>query len=38
VDPALGLVRGACLVVADENAARAGELLDSSPDASKGEP
>jgi hypothetical protein len=38
VDPALGLVRGACLVVAGENAARAEELLDSSPDASKGEP
>jgi hypothetical protein len=38
VDPALGLVRGACLVVAGENAARAEELLDSSSDASKGEP
>jgi hypothetical protein len=38
VDPALGLVRGACLVVADENAARAVELLDSRPDASEGEP
>jgi len=33
VDPALGLVRGACLVVADQDAARAGELLDAPPDA-----
>jgi prophage DNA circulation protein len=29
VDPALGLVRGACLVVAADNAARAEELLDA---------
>ena len=28
VDPALGLVRGACLVVAAENAARAERLLE----------
>jgi hypothetical protein len=32
VDPALGLVRGACLVVAGENAARAKELLESPPE------
>jgi hypothetical protein len=38
VDPALGLVRGACLVVAEENAARAEELLDSGPEAPTGEP
>jgi len=29
VDPALGLVRGACLVVAGEDAARASQLLAS---------
>jgi len=32
VDPALGLMRGACLVVAGENAARAEELLASPPE------
>ncbi|MGE5199564.1 MAG: hypothetical protein ACM3H9_07970 [Rhodospirillaceae bacterium] len=32
VDPALGLVRGACLVVAQENASRAEELLASPPE------
>jgi hypothetical protein len=33
VDPALGLVRGACLVVAEEHAARAAELLDAGAEA-----
>lgn len=33
VDPALGLVRGACLVVAEEYAARAAELLDAGAEA-----
>jgi len=37
VDPALGLVRGACLVVAKENAARADELLESPPEPQEGE-
>jgi hypothetical protein len=32
VDPALGLVRGACLVVSDEDAARAEELLEAPPE------
>ena len=36
VDPALGLVRGACLVVADEDAARADELLEAPPEPSPG--
>jgi hypothetical protein len=36
-DPAPGLIRGACLVVAEENAARAEELLDSGPEAPTGE-
>jgi hypothetical protein len=33
VDPALGFVRGACLVVAEEHAARAAELLDAGAEA-----
>jgi hypothetical protein len=33
VDPALGLVRGACLIVDDEDAARAAELLDDGAEA-----
>ena len=37
VDPALGLVRGASLVVADENASRAEELLESPPEPPAGE-
>ena len=37
VDPALGLVRGACLMVAGENAARAEELLASAPEPREGE-
>jgi hypothetical protein len=37
VDPALGLVRGVCLVVANENAARAEELLESPPEAPAGD-
>ena len=36
VQPALGLVRGACLVVADEDAARAEGLLDSPPEPPEG--
>jgi hypothetical protein len=38
VDPALGLVRGACLVVTDENAARAEELLGSPPEPPDADP
>jgi len=37
VDPALGLVRGACLVVAEENTARAEELLDAQPEPPAGD-
>jgi len=37
VDPALGLVRGACLVVANENAGRAEELLDAPPEPPAGD-
>jgi len=33
VDPALGLVRGACLVVQEEHGARAAELLDAGAEA-----
>jgi hypothetical protein len=33
VDPSLGLVRGACLIVADEHVARAEELLDAGGEA-----
>ena len=37
VDPALGLVRGACVAVAAADAARAEELLESPEDTGAGE-